>query len=94
MKFTPVNKQLLVEKIENTETKIIGNMFIPDVSRDKMSTCQARVIKVSPRTTDYQSVMQPGDVIFIRNWSGNEVIIDGKEYHLLSEFEVLGFWRE
>jgi len=81
-----------VKRVEETEQKV-GGIIIPDTAKEK--PLQAEVIAVgNGRLLDDGTRVQPavkaGDKVLIGKWSGTEVKIDGEDYVILKEDEVLG----
>ena len=71
----------------------MGGIIIPDTAKEK--PLQAEVIAVgSGRMLDtgrkIALILKPGDKVLIGKWSGTEVKIDGDEYLILKENEILG----
>lgn len=88
----PLKDRLLVRRIEEQEQKV-GAIIIPDSAKEKPT--QAEVIAVgSGRVLDSGQrvplTVQAGDKVLIGKWSGSEVKVDGEEYLILKEDEVLG----
>ena len=90
--FQPLGDRILVQRIDSPE-KTPGGLFIPDNAREK--PCEGRVIAVGPgkRLDDgTRAAMDtsPGDRIMFGKYSGNEIRIEGAEYVILREDDVLG----
>jgi chaperonin GroES len=88
----PLRDRVLVRRIEETEQKV-GGIIVPDSAKEKPQ--QAEVVAVgSGRVLDNGQRMpltlKAGDKVLIGKWSGTEVKIDGEEYLILKEDEVLG----
>ena len=88
----PLRDRVLARRLEEQEQKV-GGIIIPDSAREK--PMQAEVISVgSGRLLDNGERLTPslkaGDRILVGKWSGSEVKIDGQEYLILKEDEVLG----
>ena len=92
MKITPIKENIVVKRIEEEEQQI-GSIIIPDSAKEKPLT--AEVIAVgSGRTLKDGTKVKPevkvGDKVLIGKYSGSEVKLDGTEYLILREDEVLG----
>ncbi|HLA76090.1 MAG TPA: co-chaperone GroES [Vicinamibacteria bacterium] len=91
-KVTPLRDRVLLRRIEEAEQKV-GGIIIPDTAKEKPQ--QAEVIAVgSGRLLDSGERMAPavkaGDKVLVGKWSGTEVKLDGVEYLILKEDEILG----
>src|SRR5262245_15721952 len=92
MNFQPLADRLLVRRIEEQET-IRGGIIIPDTAKEKPQ--EGEVVAVGPGrlTEDGKRVaveVKKGDRILVGKYSGTDVKIDGTEYVILREDEVLG----
>ncbi len=91
-KVTPLRDRVLVRRLEEAEQKV-GGIIIPDTAKEKPQ--QAEVIAVgSGRVLDSGERMplavKAGDKVLLGKWSGTEVKLDGVEYLILKEDEILG----
>ena len=91
-KVRPLRDRILVRRIEESEQKI-GGIIVPDSAKEKPQ--QAEVVAVgSGRVLENGSKaplsVKAGDKVLLGKWSGTEVKIDGEEYLILKEDEVLG----
>ena len=92
MKFRPLHDRVVVERI-NAEDKSKGGIIIPDTAQEKPS--QGEVIAVGPGGRDEAGKLIPidvrvGDRILFGKWSGTEVKIDGVEYLIMKESDIMG----
>ena len=92
MKMRPLRDRVLVERIEEHEQRI-GGIIIPDTAKEKPQ--QGRVIAVGKgRVNDKGEVfpldVKEGDTVLFGKYSGTEIKIEGKEYLIIREEEVLG----
>jgi chaperonin GroES len=92
MKMRPLRDRILVERIEEQEQKV-GGIIIPDTAKEKPQ--QGRVVAVGKgRVTDTGDVfpldVTEGDTVLFGKYAGTEIKIDGKEYLIVREDEVLG----
>jgi chaperonin GroES len=92
MKMRPLRDRLLVERVEEQEQRI-GGIIIPDTAKEKPQ--QGRVVAVGTgRVNDKGEVfpldVKEGETILFGKYAGSEIKIDGKEYLILREDEVLG----
>ncbi len=91
MKIRPLHDRILVERLEEKETKK-GGIIIPDTAKEKPQ--EARVIAVGNGKVNEDGKKIPldvkaGDKILFGKYSGAEVKIDDKEYLILREEDVL-----
>jgi len=91
MNVKPLADRILVKRVDENETKK-GGIIIPDTAKEK--PLQAEVVAVGPGrvTEDGKRVtmdVKKGDKILIGKYSGTEVKIEGDEYVILREDDVL-----
>ena len=96
MKFRPLHDRVVVKRID-AEEKSAGGIIIPDTAREKPS--QGEVIAVGPGGRDESGKLVPLDVqvgnrILFGKWSGTEVKIDGVEYLIMKESDIMGVLEE
>ena len=92
MKFRPLHDRVLVESLESDE-KTAGGIIIPDTAKEKPQ--EGKVIAVGPGTKTEDGKIIPmdvkvGDRVLFGKWSGTEVKIDGKEYSIMKESDIMG----
>ena len=92
MKFRPLHDRVLVESLESEE-KTAGGIIIPDTAKEKPQ--EGKVIAVGPGAKSEDGKITPmdvkvGDHILFGKWSGTEVKIDGKEYSIMKESDIMG----
>jgi chaperonin GroES len=91
MKFKPLHDRILVERVAE-ESKSTGGILIPDNAREKPQ--QGLVEAVGPGAVlDNGNIREPsvkkGDRILFGKYSGSEIKLDGKEYVIMREEDVL-----
>lgn len=91
-KIRPLQDRLIVERIEGDD-KTASGLFIPDTAKEKPQ--QGRVISVGKGKVLEDGRVQPldvkkGDTILFGKYSGSEIKIDGSEYLIMREDDVLG----
>jgi chaperonin GroES len=96
MKFRPLHDRVVVKRID-AEEKSTGGIIIPDTAKEKPS--QGEVIAIGPGGRDESGNLIPldvkvGDRILFGKWSGTEVKIDGVEYLIMKESDVMGIIEE
>jgi chaperonin GroES len=87
----PLHDRILVERIEEEEQQV-GGIIIPDSAKEKPQ--QGKVIAVGAGKADKDGKRVPldvkdGDTILFGKYSGQEIKIDGNEYLIMREDEVL-----
>ena len=91
MKVRPLHDRIIVKRIEEGEQKV-GGIIIPDTAKEKPQ--QGKVIaagtgKVKDDGTRQQPDVKAGDLILFGKYSGQEIKLDGDEYLIMREDEVL-----
>jgi len=91
-KFRPLSDRVLVEPLA-AETKTAGGVIIPDTAQEKPQ--EGKVISTGPgaRGEDGKIAkldVKKGDRILYGKWSGTEVKIDGKDYLIMKESDIMG----
>ena len=91
-KVRPLHDRIIVERIEETEQKI-GGIIIPDTAKEKPQ--QGKVIAVGKGRIEKDGKVTPldvksGDTVLFGKYAGQEIKIDGSEYLIIREEEVLG----
>jgi chaperonin GroES len=92
MKFRPLHDRVVVKRIE-AEEKTAGGIIIPDTAKEKPQ--QGEVVAVGPGGRDESGKLilidlQAGDRVLFGKWSGTEVKIDGGEYLIMKENDIMG----
>jgi chaperonin GroES len=92
MSIKPLQDRILVQRVEE-ETKTKGGIIIPDSAKEK--PIEGKVIavgngKVKDDGTRAPMDLKEGDKILFGKYSGTEVKIDGEEYLIMREDDVLG----
>jgi len=92
MKFRPLHDRIVIKRIE-AEAKTAGGIIIPDTAKEKPE--QGKVIAVGPGGRDESGKLTPidvkaGDHVLFGKWSDTEVKIDGEEYLIMKESDIMG----
>ncbi|MEA3067212.1 MAG: chaperonin GroES [Sphingomonadales bacterium] len=92
MKFRPLHDRVVLERID-AEEKTAGGIIIPDTAKEKPQ--QGKVVAVGPGGRDENGKLIPidvktGDRVLFGKWSGTEVKIDGVEYLIMKESDIMG----
>jgi chaperonin GroES len=91
MKIRPLHDRVLVERVEQ-EQKSAGGIIIPDTAKEK--PMEGRIVAVGSGARDESGKIQPldvkkGDKILFAKWGGTEIKLDGKEYLIMKESDIL-----
>ena len=92
MALRPLHDRILVERLEEEEEQKVGGIIIPDSAKEKPQ--QGKVIAVGAGKADKDGKRIPldvkdGDTILFGKYSGQEIKVDGNEYLIMREDEVL-----
>src|SRR5690606_9730689 len=91
-KFRPLHDRVVVRRIESEE-KTAGGIIIPDTAKEKPQ--EGEVVAVGPGERDENGKrialdVKAGDRILFGKWSGTEVKVDGVEYLIMKESDIMG----
>jgi chaperonin GroES len=91
-KFTPLHDRVLVRRIEEAGTTR-GGLIIPDSAKDKPQ--EGQIISIGKGKTNDEGKVRPlalreGDRILFAKYSGTEIKIDGEDFLIMKEEDVLG----
>ena len=92
MNFRPLHDRVVVTRID-ADNKTPGGIIIPDTAKEKPT--EGEVIAVGPGGRDESGKLIPidlkkGDRVLFGKWSGTEVKIDGVEYLIMKESDIMG----
>jgi chaperonin GroES len=92
MKFRPLHDRVVITRID-AESKTAGGIIIPDTAKEKPT--EGEVVAVGPGGRDESGKLIPidlkaGDRVLFGKWSGTEVKIDGVEYLIMKESDIMG----
>ena len=93
IKVRPLHDRLIVQRLEDDEEQQVGGIIIPDTAKEKPQ--QGKVIAVGKGKVKEDGGLLPmdvkdGDTILFGKYSGQEIKLDGEEYLIMKEDEVLG----
>jgi chaperonin GroES len=92
MKLRPLQDRILVQRVEE-ETKTKGGIIIPDTAKEKPAEGTVVAVGNGKLGDDGKRValeVKKGDRILFGKYSGTEVKIEGEEYLIMREEDVLG----
>ena len=92
MKFRPLHDRVVVKRVAEEE-KTKGGIIIPDTAKEK--AMEGEVVAVGPGGRDEAGKLIPidikvGDRVLFGKWSGTEVKLDGVEYLIMKESDIMG----
>jgi chaperonin GroES len=92
MKFRPLHDRVVLKRVEE-DTKTKGGIIIPETAQEK--PMQGEIIAVGPGARDESGKVialdvKKGDRVLFGKWSGTEVKIDGTEYLIMKESDIMG----
>jgi chaperonin GroES len=92
-KVRPLHDRVLVKRIEEGLEKTAGGIYIPDTAKEKPQ--QGEVVAVGDGRYREDGTRQPldvkvGDRVLFGKYSGSEIKIDGEEFLIMREDEILG----
>ena len=91
-KFRPLHDRVLVQASE-AESKTAGGVILPDTAQEKPQ--EGQVVSTGPGARDgdgnvIKMDVKKGDRILYGKWSGTEVKLDGKDYLIMKESDIMG----
>ena len=92
MKFRPLHDRVVVKRVAEEE-KTKGGIIIPDTAKEK--PMEGEIVAVGPGGRDESGKLVPldvkaGDRILFGKWSGTEIKLDGVEYLIMKESDIMG----
>ena len=92
MNIRPLHDRIIIQRLDEGEQKV-GGIIIPDTAREKPQ--QGKVIAAGTGKIRDDGTRQPpdvkaGDLILFGKYSGQEIRLDGEDYLIVREDEVLG----
>jgi chaperonin GroES len=92
MTFRPLHDRVLVSRLEGKETTK-GGIIIPDTAKEK--PMEGKVVAVGTGYHTEDGKVRPlavtaGDTVVFNKWSGTEITIDGTEYLVMKESDIMG----
>ncbi len=91
MKVVPLNDKLIVKRIE-AEEKTAGGIVLPDTAKEKprqgkvLSLGDGKMLDTGKRAP---FTVKEGDRVLFSSWAGSEVEVDGEEYLIMTEDDIL-----
>src|SRR3984893_5363889 len=97
MNIRPLYDRIVVKRVETEAEKTHGGLYIPDSAKEKPQEGEVVSVGKGKRLEDGKIVpldVQPGDRILFGKYSGSEIKLDGEDYMIMREDEVLGILTE
>ncbi|NJC87937.1 MAG: co-chaperone GroES [Desulfuromonas sp.] len=92
MDIRPLHDRIIVERLEE-ETKTAGGIIIPDTAKEKPQQGKVIAVGKGKKTEDGKVLpldVKVGDKILFGKYAGTEIKIEGKEFLMMREEDVLG----
>ena len=92
MDLRPLHDRVLVKRLDEGEQKV-GGIIIPDTAKEKPQQAEVMAVgngKLLDSGERAALDVKPGDRILFGKYSGSDIKIDGEEYLILKEDEILG----
>ena len=87
----PLSDRVLVKRLEESEEQSVGGIIIPDTAKEKPQ--EAEVVAIGPGRLEDGNRVAPevskGDKVLIGKYSGTEVKVDGDDYLIMREDDIL-----
>ncbi|MCB0310190.1 MAG: co-chaperone GroES [Bdellovibrionales bacterium] len=96
MKIKPLQDRLIVQRLDEEE-KTASGLYIPDAAKEKPQT--GRVVAVGKGKIDKDGAIvklevKPGDKVLFGKYSGSEIKLNGEDYLIMREDDVLGILEQ
>ncbi|CUS76603.1 chaperonin GroES [Candidatus Kryptobacter tengchongensis] len=86
MKIKPLDDRVLVEPLEEVESRTSSGIIIPDTAKEKP---RIGIVIAVGTDEDLQSKIKEGDKILFAKYGGEEIEMNGKEYRIISRSDIL-----
>ena len=93
MNIRPLYDRIVVKRLDNEAEKTAGGLFIPDSAKEKPQEGEVVAVGQGKRGDDGKLIaldVKAGDRILFGKYSGSDIKMDGNEYLIMREDEVLG----
>ena len=93
MNLQPLGDRVVVKPLSEEDSKTPSGIYIPDTAKEKPQ--EGEVVAVGPGAKNEEGKIAPmdvkiGDIVLFGKWSGTEVKIDGKDYSIMKESDIMG----
>jgi chaperonin GroES len=92
MDIRPLHDRIVVKRLEQQEATTAGGLFIPDSAKEKPQEGQVVAVGNGKKTEEGKTIaldVKVGDRILFGKYSGSDIKLDGEEYMIMREDEVL-----
>jgi chaperonin GroES len=92
VKFRPLHDRVMVKRIES-EAKTAGGIIIPDTVKEKPQEGEVIAVGSGTRSENGSLIaldVKPGDKVLFGKWSGTEIKVDGQDYLVMKESDIMG----
>ena len=89
----PLHDRVIIRRIEDSTDKTAGGLFIPDTAKEKPQEGEVIAVgegKYKEDGTRQTLDVKAGDRVLFGKYSGSEIKLDGEEYIIMREDEILG----
>ena len=90
--FTPLHDRVLVRRVESDD-KTAGGLIIPETAKEKPQEGEVIAVGAGARKENGDLIpmaVKTGDRILFGKWSGTEVKLEGEDYLIMKESDILG----
>ncbi len=91
MSIRPLHDRVLVKRIEE-EQKTAGGIIIPDTAQEKPTRGKIIAVGSGSKNESGQVIpldVQKGDIVLFAKWGGTEVKVNGEEYVIMKESDII-----
>lgn len=92
MKFRPLHDRVMIRRLEGEE-KTKGGIIIPDTAKEKPMEGEVISVGLGARGEDGKLIpleVKSGDRVVFGKWSGTEIKVDGEDYLIMKESDIMG----
>jgi chaperonin GroES len=92
MNLRPMQDRIIVKRVDE-ETKTAGGIFIPDTAKEKPQQGEVVAVGKGKKTEDGKVIpmdVKPGDKVLFGKYAGTEIKLEGQDYLIMREDDILG----
>ena len=96
MNLQPLGDRVVVKPLSEEDSKTPSGIYIPDTAKEKPQEGEVVAVGNGAKTDDGKIIkmdVKIGDRVLFGKWSGTEVKIDGKEYSIMKESDIMGITK-